>query len=259
MQTSTSCHHASRFSTDITDCTPTRATRAASTTRPPTRSAARTAFIGGEGVQGTCHEGNGPWVLTSGRACYESGSEVNSGAGAAAGSSGRFYRVVWGASSASLGGRLASLAGGSGTLRHHRSPGESREESLETGTHLVSHLTARHRAFELAPHPEHLVGRYPRREEDHGAVLVGESPCESLHGVEGVPHIEVAFEMDGLALAGHDHAVEQAHMRPSLHSPLDPVDLAGQLRRLIGRVSLQCLAELRAGAADSLRVAHGQA
>src|SRR6266700_217985 len=96
MQASTSCHHASRFSIDMTECMPTRATSAVSTIRPPTRSTARSAFIGGEAVQSTCHQGNGPRAPTSCRLCYKLRSAVNSGAGAAAGACGRFYRVVWG-------------------------------------------------------------------------------------------------------------------------------------------------------------------
>src|SRR6266508_1146903 len=103
MQASTSCHHASRFSTDITDWMPTRATSAASTSRPPMRSTARTAFIHREAVQGICHRDNGPWALTSCRTCYTSGSGVDSGAGAG--------RALLVGSTASFGGFL-SLAGG---------------------------------------------------------------------------------------------------------------------------------------------------
>ena len=151
------------------------------------------------------------------------------------------------------------LAPASGALSQHGSPGVRRAEPFQPGAHLVSHLTAPHRALELASHTEHLVGGYPRGGKDHGGVFVGESPRESLHRVEGVLHVEVALEMNRRSLSRGDHAVEQAQVRPSLHSPLDPVDVADQLRRLIGRVALQGLAELGARASDSLHVVDGRA
>src|SRR4029450_7027627 len=59
---------------------PTRATRKARTTRPPTSRTARAAFIGGKVLQGTCHQGYRPAVLTSCRRCYGLVRGVDSGA-----------------------------------------------------------------------------------------------------------------------------------------------------------------------------------
>src|SRR5437867_1264245 len=148
---------------------PTRTTRKASTTRPPTRRTARITFIGGDLLQGTCHQNYGPATLTSCRICCGFVGGVES-------------RSAWSRAILSVLPRHS----GSGTLRHHRSGDVRRAEPFQTGAHLVSHLTAPHRTLELAPHAEHLVGGHPRGGNDHGGVFVGEGPRESLHRVEGV-------------------------------------------------------------------------
>src|SRR5215467_356835 len=71
--------------------------------------------------------------------------------------------------------------------------------------------------------------------------------------------IEVALEVDGGASARGHHAMEEAQMRSTLHAALRPVQLARHLSLLIARIVQQGLVQLRAWAANALRVGDGEA
>src|SRR5574341_2401706 len=123
-------------------------------------------------------------------------------------------------------------------------PAERGAKRVESRAHLVSQLRAPDGPLQLVAQTEYLVGRNAAGAEDQRSVLVREGAHEDLGRVEGVPRIEVPLDVDDGAWTWHDDPVEQAQVRPALDPALDPVKVADHLRRLVGRVSQQRLAEL---------------
>src|SRR5438876_8834847 len=124
---------------------------------------------------------------------------------------------VMGLRGAMRAGRTSGARGGGGACQGGADP-------LEPLTHLVPELAPADRALQLVPHAQNLVRREAARGEDHGAVEIREGAGDDLSGVVGVPNVEVALDVDGGTVAGRDDLSEQAEIRPTLHSALEPVE-----------------------------------
>ena len=72
-------------------------------------------------------------------------------------------------------------------------------EPVETRAHVVSQLSAPDGPLQLVPHTEHLIGRDTIDGDHQGSIPVHEGAGEDLGRIEGMPHVEVALDVNDRA------------------------------------------------------------